>query len=191
MSNPQITVKPQRTTIVVDPRETTNVRVGTQGPSGATGGAIDADLIAIANLSTVGLIERTGNGTAVTTAVTAYIKSLLQAVDAAAAKTILEVGATGGGRMPYSSTNRSGATSATPNVWTQIITLTSLSDHLFIGNPIGATSILDIGFGGAGAETLRWRISPGRSARVESRDRISIRCTVPSQSYLASEAVYL
>ena len=93
--------------------------------------------------------------------------------------------------MPYSSTNRSGATSATPNAWTPIITLTALSDHLFIGNPIGSTSILDIGFGSAGAETLRWRISPGRSARVESRDRISIRCAIASQSYLASEAVYL
>ena len=39
MSNPQITIKPRRTTIVVDQHETTIVRVGTQGPSGASGGA--------------------------------------------------------------------------------------------------------------------------------------------------------
>ena len=184
-----IEVNPLGSIVEVDSRPIEVIEVaGSQGPAGVTGQAADDDLSAIANLSTVGLIERTGNGTATTTVVTAYIKSLLQAVDAAAAKTILGVGATG---MPYSSTNRSGATSATPNVWTQIITLTSLSDHLFIGNPIGSTSILDIGFGAAGAETLQWRISPGRSARVESRDRISIRCAVASQPYLASEAVYL
>ena len=185
---PNIELSTQEWVIEVNPELIEVIEVaGSQGPAGATGQAADANLSAIANLSTVGLIERTGNGTASTAAITDYIKSLLQAVDAAAAKTILEVGA----RMPYSSINRSGATSVTPNAWTQIITLTALSDHLFIGNPIGSTSILDIGFGAAGAETLQWRISPGRSARVESRDRISIRCAIASQAYLASEAVYL
>ena len=49
MNNPQITIKPRRTTIVVDQHETTIVRVGTQGPSGESGAIALAAHVADSN----------------------------------------------------------------------------------------------------------------------------------------------
>lgn len=52
----------------------------------------DADLTAVANLSTNGLIERTGAGTAATQAITATGRALVNAADQAAARTAIALG---------------------------------------------------------------------------------------------------
>lgn len=90
---------------------------------------------------------------------------------------------------PYSLANRSDATSATANTWKVITTLTAASSHLSIQSK--STAILEIGVGLANAEVKIFELSPGKSVQLRNRDRISVRCSLVTQSYLASEAVYL
>ena len=92
---------------------------------------------------------------------------------------------------PYSLADRSNSTSATPSTWTQITVLTQSSLYLFVNNPVGATASLEIGFGLAGSEIRIFFLLPGKSTRISSRDRISVRCATASKAYSASEAVYL
>ena len=92
---------------------------------------------------------------------------------------------------PYSTANRNGSTSATPNTWTQVAVITASSSHVSITNPIGSIATLKIGFGAAAAEFEVHALSPGKSMRVGSRDRISVRCAIASQLYTASEGVYI
>lgn len=67
---------------------------GNPTPTPETIGAqrADADLAAIAALSTAGLIERTGAGTASTATVTAFAKTLLDDADASTARGTLQLG---------------------------------------------------------------------------------------------------
>ena len=92
---------------------------------------------------------------------------------------------------PYSLANRSSSTSATANTWTQITVITQSSLYLFVNNPVGATASIDIGFGASGSEIRILLLLPGKSTKISSRDRISVRCATASQAYSASEAVYL
>ena len=52
----------------------------------------DADLLALAGITTTGLLERTGAGTASTATITAFAKTLLDDADAATARTTLGLG---------------------------------------------------------------------------------------------------
>ena len=93
---------------------------------------------------------------------------------------------------PYSTANRNGPTSATINTWTQVAVITAASSHLTITNPIGSIATLKVGFGAVGAEFEVHALLPGKTVRIGSRDRISVRCTtIASQLYTASEGVYL
>jgi hypothetical protein len=67
---------------------------GNPTPTPETIGAqrADADLAAIAALSTTGLIERTGAGTASTTTVSAFAKTILDDADASTARGTLQLG---------------------------------------------------------------------------------------------------
>lgn len=57
--------------------------------SGYSTGGLDPDLQAIADLSSTGLIERTGSGTAAANTITSYAKTLLDDANVAAAQTTL------------------------------------------------------------------------------------------------------
>ena len=92
---------------------------------------------------------------------------------------------------PYSSVSRNGSTSATPNTWTQVAVITAASSHVLITNPIGSIATLRVGFGAVGVEFEVHALPPGKSMRIGSRDRISVRTTISSQLYTASEGVYI